>query len=95
MKRKHRLQQNRADRRLRYAGLKAEFLLAGGHKDWLVPFNHNWKEKLNQQIASVESGNLHFTQPRYSYGNVINQGIQPTPQWNGLAISGLWTDEAT
>ena len=74
MKRKHRLQQNRKDRRLRYAGLKAEFLLAGGHKDWLVPFNHEWLKKLSQQIRSIEEGDPYFTKPRYSYDRTRTAG---------------------
>ena len=77
MKRKHRLQQTRKDRRLRYAGLKTEFLLAGGHKDWLVPFNHAWLEELSAQIRSIEEGDPHFTKPRYyrdpSPANTLNQ----------------------
>ena len=89
MKHKHRLQQNRADRRLRYAGLKAEFLLAGGHKDWLVPFNHAWLAKMSQQIRSIEGGDPYFTKPRGYQHGIINQGIPPTSNWSGTAIAKL------
>lgn len=67
MNRRQQRQRNRADRRMQYAGLRAEFLLAGGHKDWLVPFSHAWLTQMQQQIASIAKGDPYFTKPRYTF----------------------------
>lgn len=61
---KIRKEKNRAERQLRHAALTAEFLLIGGHKDWLAPFWGAWASKLKQQIAAIESGDRYFTKPR-------------------------------
>jgi hypothetical protein len=84
MKRKH--------RRLRYAGLKAEFMLAGGHKDWLVPFNHAWLKELSAQIRSIEEGNPYFTKPKgyiHGYTGTTTGRVQ---QWRDEypSIANAW-----
>jgi len=64
---------NREARRAEYKALCVAFILQGGHKDWIVPFNFtSWRNLMQQQIADVENGNVSLTQPRnirYDYSS--------------------------
>lgn len=87
MNRRQQRQRNRADRRMQYAGLRAEFLLAGGHKDWLVPFSHAWLTQMQQQIASIAKGDPYFTKPRngrYTTGYIDEYSSFPQKLWPHL-----------
>ena len=58
----------RRQRRKEYKTLMVTFLLAGGHKDYIPPFSHNWKQILSFQITQIENGIDFYTKPRNNHG---------------------------
>ena len=61
---KIRRREARERRRLEWGAARAAFLLAGGHKDWIVPFHMNWRYDFAAMTASLEKGHPSYTNPR-------------------------------
>jgi len=61
---KMRKRESREQRRLEWGAARAAFLLAGGHKDWIVPFHMNWRGQFAQMTSNLEAGNTYYTNPR-------------------------------
>jgi hypothetical protein len=63
----HQRRKSRATRRAEFNTAKALFLLAGGHPDHFVPFNHNWRLLYAERTRALEAGDTFYSTPRKRY----------------------------
>lgn len=68
----------REQRRLEWEAARASFLLAGGHKQHIIPFHMDWRRGFERMEASIAMGSTAFTKHHTARGT--NYGHYQTPQ---------------